>query len=121
MPGVAPITKASRHAENNGFTLRKDGLFSGEELIPVERGGPLPPLRLAYIPPELREDLGELKVAADGNCELVQPEEIKACSMSYTYSDGLNTLREMVEGAISRSYHYLGIADLAKRLIRPWT
>jgi DNA polymerase (family 10) len=104
----------SRHAENNGFTLRKDGLFSGEELIPCRKEADLyRHLGLAYIPPELREDLGELKVAADGQLpELIQPEEIQGLfHVHTTYSDGLNTLREMVEGAISRGYHYLGIAD----------
>lgn len=104
----------TRLAAEGGFTLRQDGLFKAEEFIPCQGEADLyRHLGLAYIPPELRENRGELEAAASGHLpELIRPEDIQGLfHVHTTYSDGLCTLREMVEGAISRGYHYLGIAD----------
>jgi len=104
----------SRLAADRGFILRRDGLFKAEEFIPCREEAELyHHLGMAYIPPELRENLGELEAAADDRLpELIQPEDIQGLfHVHTTYSDGLNTLRQMVEGAISLGYHYLGIAD----------
>ena len=68
---------------------------------------------LAYVPPELREDLGEFAAAERGPLpSLVRDEDIRGTFHCHTtYSDGVNTLGEMAEGARALGWEYLGIAD----------
>jgi DNA polymerase (family 10) len=70
-------------------------------------------LGLAWIPPELREDRGELRAAAEGTLpELIRVEDLRGdLHMHTTASDGRNTLEQMVEGARGRGYEYLAITD----------
>ena len=74
-------------------------------------------LGLSYIPPELREDLGEIDAALAGKLpELSRPESVKGIFHVHTdYSDGVNSLREMAEAAMGRGYQYLGIATIVRR------
>ena len=70
-------------------------------------------LGLAEIPPELREDTGEIE-AAEKNAlpELITLKDLKGTFHCHTdWSDGVATLEEMAEAARSRGLHYLGIAD----------
>ncbi len=104
----------NRHARDLGYELRPDGLRKGETQIDCRDETELyQHLGLSYIPPELRENLGELEAAVDNKVpKLVQPEELQGLFHVHTnYSDGHCSLREMVTAAISRGYHYLGIAD----------
>lgn len=73
-------------------------------------------LRLAYVAPELREDLGEIEAATDGTLpKLVGEEDIRGTFHCHTTaSDGLNTLEEMAAAAKERGWEYLGIADHSK-------
>ena len=73
-------------------------------------------LGLSYIPPELREDLGEIEAAAKGKIPLlVEEEEIRGTFHNHTTaSDGRNTLREMVEAAQALGWDYIGISDHSK-------
>ena len=73
-------------------------------------------LKLAYVPPELREDLGEIEAAGkDALPELIEESEIKGTFHCHTTaSDGVNTLEEMVRGAQEMGWEYLGIADHSK-------
>jgi DNA polymerase (family 10) len=70
-------------------------------------------LGLPYIEPELREALGEIEEAEAGMLRtLVRPEEIRGVFHTHTtYSDGSNTLEEMVAAARERGYQYIGISD----------
>lgn len=104
----------SKRATELGYQLQPDGLK--KETIPVDcqnEAELYQHLGLIYIPAELRENYDELEAAAaDHLPKLVEPEDIQGLFHVHTNnSDGLNTLPEMVEGAISRGYHYLGIAD----------
>lgn len=104
----------NRRAAKLGYELRPDGLWKGTSSVPCQSEAQIyQHLGLPYIPAELRENLGELQAAADGRLpELVKPEDIQGLFHVHTnYSDGLSTLRELVAGAISRGYQYLGIAD----------
>ena len=104
----------SERAAKLGYQLRPDGLGKGTTPIVCQNEAELyQHLGLVYIPAELRENCGELEAAAaDRLPKLVEPEDIQGLFHVHTNkSDGLNTLREMVEGAINRGYHYLGIAD----------
>ncbi len=70
-------------------------------------------LGLTYIPPELREDSGEIAVAQAGALpDLVTEADLRGDLHVHTdWSDGRNTLREMVLAARDLGLEYLGISD----------
>ncbi len=70
-------------------------------------------LGLEVIPPELRQGKEEIHLSAQRRLpKLVELEDIKGDLHVHTnLSDGINTLQEMVEGAIALGYDYLGISD----------
>ncbi|HYX77204.1 MAG TPA: DNA polymerase/3'-5' exonuclease PolX [Gaiellaceae bacterium] len=67
-----------------------------------------------YIPPELRENLGELDAARDGGLpELVELGDLRGdlhCHSTWS-SDGKNSIEEMAEAAKARGYSFLAITD----------
>ena len=71
---------------------------------------------LPYIVPELREELTILDIAKAGNIpSLIEETDIKGVIHSHTtYSDGLNTVKEMAEYSLSNGYQYIGITDHSK-------
>ncbi len=73
-------------------------------------------LDLRYIPPELREDRGEIEAAEQGELpELVTDEDIFGVFHNHTTaSDGRATLDEMTQAAQDLGFEYLGIADHSK-------
>jgi len=73
-------------------------------------------LKLKYIPPELRENMGEIEAAeSDTLPVLLNDEDIHGTFHCHTtYSDGLSTLQEMATAARSLGWEYLGIADHSK-------
>jgi DNA polymerase (family 10) len=75
-------------------------------------------LGYAWIPPELRENRGELAAARDGRLpKLVERADIRGdLHMHTTWSDGRHTLEEMVAAARERGHSYIAICDHAKRL-----
>jgi DNA polymerase (family 10) len=70
-------------------------------------------LGLAEIPPELREDNGEIEAAEAGALpDLIEPSDLTGTFHCHSdWSDGGATLAEMAEAARARGLHYLGIAD----------
>jgi DNA polymerase (family X) len=70
-------------------------------------------LGMAFIPPELREERGELEAARAGELpELVSLEDIRGDLHSHTVaSDGRNTIGEMSAAAKERGYSYLAVTD----------
>ena len=68
---------------------------------------------LPWISPLLRENRGEVEAARDGRLpKLLEGEDIRGdLQMHSTWSDGKNTLREMVEACRDRGYEYLAITD----------
>jgi DNA polymerase (family 10) len=75
-------------------------------------------LGLAYIPPELRENTGEMDAAADGELpNLVEVDDIKGVFHCHTtYSDGGNSVEEMAQAAKALGLKYLGLADHSQSL-----
>jgi DNA polymerase (family 10) len=73
-------------------------------------------LDLNYIPPELREGLGEIDAAEKGELpELVELSDIRGVFHNHTTaSDGHNSLSEMAKAAEALGFEYLGIADHSK-------
>jgi DNA polymerase (family X) len=70
-------------------------------------------LGMAYVPPELRENRGELEAARRGELpELIELGDLRGdLHMHTTLSDGRNSLEEMVAGARDRGYEYVAITD----------
>jgi DNA polymerase (family 10) len=71
-------------------------------------------LGMAYIPPELREDEGEIEAATARKLpqELVSEADIKGMVHCHTtYSDGVHTLEAMVRGAEEMGMKYITITD----------
>tara|TARA_B100001778_G_scaffold51800_1_gene38951 strand:+ start:1899 stop:3842 length:1944 start_codon:yes stop_codon:yes gene_type:complete len=77
-------------------------------------------LDMHWVPPEMREDMGEIEAASTSKSllpELIIPEDIKGAFHNHTiYSDGSNTLEEMAQAAQSLGWQYLGIADHSETL-----
>ncbi len=71
---------------------------------------------LPYIVPELREESTILDIAKAGNLPtLIEEKDIRGVIHSHTtYSDGLNTVKEMAEYSQSLGYQYIGITDHSK-------
>jgi len=71
-------------------------------------------LRMDYIPPELREDEGEIEAASAGKLpdDLVTEADVKGMVHCHTtYSDGIHTLEAMVRGAEEMGMKYITITD----------
>ena len=70
-------------------------------------------LGLRFIPPELREGLGEIEVAERADFpRLVEALDLRGAFHNHTTaSDGRNTLVEMVAAAEKLGWEYLGLAD----------
>jgi len=70
-------------------------------------------LDLDWIPPELREDTGEVQAAAEGTLpDLVTLDDVRGDLQMHTeYSDGTHTVREMAEAAAARGLDYVLISD----------
>lgn len=108
---------ALRHlAKQQDIKMNEYGLFSGEneELIKCRNEEEIfSVFGMQYIPPELRENNGELEAAKQGSIpELIKNEDIQGVFHVHTaYSDGLNTIEDIVKACILRGYKYLGISD----------
>ncbi len=70
-------------------------------------------VELPWIPPELREDRGEIKAAEHNNLpSLIKKSDIKGDLQMHTeYSDGNNSIKQMAEEAIKLGYEYIAITD----------
>jgi DNA polymerase (family X) len=70
-------------------------------------------LGMAYIPPELRENRGELEAARKGKLpKLIELGDLRGdLHMHTTLSDGRNSLEEMVARARERGYEYVAITE----------
>ncbi|RAL26792.1 DNA polymerase/3'-5' exonuclease PolX [Thermoflavimicrobium daqui] len=75
-------------------------------------------LELPWIPPELREDRGEIEKAEQNQLPtLVQLSDYRGDLHMHTlYSDGANTVREMAEAAKELGYEYIAITDHSRSL-----
>src|ERR1019366_8740266 len=95
------------------FRLEGDIRVAGETEEGVYQG-----LGLPWIPPELRENCGEIEAAAEGRLpELVELKQIRGdLHMHTTETDGRAPLDEMAEAARARGYEYIAITDHSKAL-----
>ncbi|MBS3787993.1 DNA polymerase/3'-5' exonuclease PolX [Candidatus Bipolaricaulota bacterium] len=107
-------------AISKGYKLNEYGLYNEntEEKVAGEREEDMyQKLGLTWIPPELREDRGEIKVAGEGKLpRLIKGEDIKGdlhCHSDRS-SDGHIPLEVLVREADKRGYNYLAVTDHAE-------
>ena len=104
-----------------GFTLNEYSLATVEDGKPVARKTEeeiYAKLKLDFIPPELRENLGEIEAAAAHTLPvLIELSDIRGDAHMHTVeTDGRNTIEEMAEAARARGYEYMAITDHSKNL-----
>jgi DNA polymerase (family 10) len=86
--------------------VRLDGAYPDEESVYHALG-------LAWVPPELREDDGELQAATSGALpRLVEQSDLRGFLHCHSnYSDGTVTIREWAVACRSAGYEWVGITD----------
>ena len=104
-----------------GYTLSEYSLATLEDEKPI--GGKTEEeiyakLKLDYIPPELRENLGEIDAAEKHALPtLISQAELQGDVHMHTVeTDGRNTIEEMAEAAHAHGYQYMAITDHSKNL-----
>jgi DNA polymerase (family 10) len=110
-------TALRARAKSMGMKLNEYGLFKGDRRVPAkDEEAVFRAIGLSYIPPELREDLGEIEAAEkDEIPDLIGQEDVRGVIHCHTtYSDGTATLEEMARAAAERGFEYIGIADHSK-------
>ena len=92
------------------YALTPDG---GDEILCAEEEEVYQRLGLQWVPPELREGRDEIELAVRGELpRLVEVSDLQGdLQMHSTWSDGVNTIAEMAEGARARGLRYILITD----------
>ncbi len=106
-------------AQRNGLKVSEYGVFNektnrrtaGKTEEEVYKAIGLP-----FIPPELREDGGEIEAALEGHLPtLVSLEDIRGdLQMHTTWSDGAHSLADLAAGVRAKGYQYMGVTDHSK-------
>jgi DNA polymerase (family 10) len=108
-----------RRAQERGLKLSEWGLFKGDKLVAGRTEQEVyAALDLACMPPELRENRGEIELAERGELpRLVELKDMRGdLHMHTTASDGTASIREMAEAAKERGLQYIAITDHSKRV-----
>jgi DNA polymerase (family 10) len=108
-----------QRAIDRGLHLSEWGLLKGKSKTPLKLKDERDlhkALGLAFIPPELREDSGEIAAAEkDELPDLLTRDQIRGCLHNHTLaSDGQDTLAAMAQAAAELGLEWLGIADHSK-------
>jgi DNA polymerase (family X) len=117
--------KLRRRGVERGLRISEYGVFAtaagggeGTWIAGREEADVYAAVGLAWVPPELREDHGEIEAAAAGPLpRLVEVADLRGdLQMHSTWSDGRNTLAEMVAACAAIGYEYMAITDHSKAL-----
>ncbi|MBI3316884.1 MAG: DNA polymerase/3'-5' exonuclease PolX [Candidatus Omnitrophica bacterium] len=101
-------------AKRKGIKINEYGLFKGNRLIPCkDEAAIFETLGFHYVPPEARENTGEIEFAAKKPFpRFIEESELRGTfHVHTTYSDGLASLEKMVEAAQDLGLEYVGISD----------
>lgn len=101
-------------AKSLNMKISEYGVFRGNEKIAgVTEEEVYKALGLIWIPPELREDRGEIEAAQRGKLpDLIELKDIKGdLHVHSKYSDGTATLEEIAEHAKNMGYEYIAVCD----------
>ncbi len=109
------------NAIRQGLTLNEYGLFrldDNQRVAGQDEKDVYERLGYAWVPPELRENSGELEAAQTGSLpKLLELGDLRGdLHMHTTATDGRATLREMAEAAAALGYEYIAITDHSKAL-----
>lgn len=104
-----------------GFKLDKNGIVeekSKKVFYPGSETNVYEFLNMPYIPPELREDRGELEAAMNGRLPtLLEQKDIKGDLHIHTnWSDGIDSIEDIALAAKAMGYKYIAITDHSKSL-----
>lgn len=103
----------------HGLKINEYGVFRGKKPVAGETEESVyRAVGLPFIPPELREDRGEIEAAAQGKLpHLVEPGDLRGDLHAHSkVTDGRNTVREMAEAARERGLDYLAVTEHSRRL-----
>ena len=108
-------------ASRAGFKINEYGIFresDGKRIGGKHEGEVYKALGLPFIPPELREDAGEIEAAqGDGLPDLLTVEEIRGDLHVHTkWSDGAHDFDALVRAARKKGYQYIAVTDHSKGL-----
>ena len=108
-----------RLAQEKRLKLNEYGVFRGATAIAGRTEEEVyAALGLAYIPPELREDTGEVDAAASGQLpDLIEYDAVRGdLQTQTTWTDGANSIEEMVAEAQKLGLEYMAITDHTRSL-----
>jgi DNA polymerase (family X) len=107
-------------AIDQGYKLNEYGLFDGQEqmVAGATEEEIYEKLGLAWMPPELRENRGELQAAREGRLpRIIGYEDIKGdLHVHCDWNGGANSIADIAWAAMDLGYEYIGIADHTKFL-----
>jgi DNA polymerase (family 10) len=112
------VEQGLRVSEYGVFRVEQEGEGEGECVAGREEEDVYAAVGLPFIPAEMREDRGEIEAAAAGRLpRLLRREDLRGdLHMHSTWSDGRNTIEEMVEACAAKGYEYMVISDHSKAL-----
>lgn len=108
-----------RRAQERGLKINEYGVFRGEQRVAGRTEEEVyQAIDLPWIPPELRENRGEIELAENGRLpKLIEVADIQGdLHMHTTATDGRATIQEMAEAAKARGLKYIAITDHSKRV-----
>jgi len=108
-----------RLGRQRGLKINEYGVFKIDERVAGDTEQSVyQSIGLAYIPPELRENRGEIEAARDNRLpRLIELKDLKGDLHSHTnWSDGRNTLEEMIQAAKQKGFKYLAVTEHSDRL-----
>jgi DNA polymerase (family 10) len=106
-------------AQKKGLKINEYGVFREDVRIAGESEAAVyAAVGLAYIPPELRENHGEIEIAKSGKLpQLIERSDLRGDLHAHTKAtDGHNTLREMAQAGLAQGFEYLAITEHSRRL-----
>ena len=108
-----------RLAQQSGLKINEYGVFrNGTRIAGETEASVYAAVGLPYIPPELRENRGEIEVARIGRLpRLVEQSDLRGDLHAHTKAtDGHNSLREMAQAGLAHGFEYLAITEHSRRL-----
>ena len=113
-------TAMRSRAKKMNIKMNEYGLFKADQLIQCRDENEIfTTLDMAIIPPELRENMGEIEEAIKNNLPVLYTGKpfYGLFHVHTTYSDGANTIAEIAEACRNLEFSYVGICDHSKSAI----
>ena len=115
----SPTAAPAAASEAEGLPEEPKDPWAGEWIAGREEEDVYEAVGLGFVPPELRENRGEIELVAAGKRlpRLLALGDVKGdLQMHSTWSDGANTLEEMMAACAARGYEYLAVTDHSQAL-----